>query len=859
MKLRVLIGMIVIGVILGGFSPAFSGENQNTAYIQNITVSDMSELLEVQVYASKPVEYKVITMNDPYTCLIVDIYSAELTASTMINTQINKGMIKKVRTGQFSDNPKIVRLVIDLEKHVDYNINTAKDNSTIMLSLNYEDKTNHMAVQADNIQTAESSPVTAKEISTPGTDTAAFEAVSESVEISYSGAAANPDNSNINEAIETETYTEVVEMSAPQEESTKTVSSTVTEGMESETYTEIPEIPVLEEESTKTVSSTVTESIETETYTEIPEIPVPEEESSVAYTSTFTEKNTETASVTEKSVETPDANPVTIREILDENPVETEISVSSYTDAVAVNKTTDILKEIPKTEKIPVPEEAVKKLSNKSPKQETLNHFAYTAPEGKKSKSTKSNKAANEPTLDVNYVNEDIVFILRELAKKTGKNIVTDNSVTGTITVSLKKVTLDRALQVILKTAGLGYKKIDNIIVVSSNKNLARISPVNIKKGFGTDTFDVIPINYSKAEDVQKSILAILPDLEITVDKRLNALVVSASGDELKYVKSLVEQLDQLPSISQDPNTVTKVIKVKYGKAVDIKEMVGKWYPQIRIVTDERINGFIVKETKDNIEKLEKFINEVDAPKRQVELDVKIVDLTESGSKSLGVTWNSGGSIFTTTFNEVQYNGVAWQDVNNANWPPIQTPTYVDLPFGTFARTPITLTMALNYLVTKGEAKILGSPKVVTLSGEKAIITVGQKYPITYNDPRAGTTQAEYIDIAIKLEVTPQITPDGFIMAEVKPEISEISTTQLGSAFPETTTRKLNTNAIVKEGDTIILAGLYRKSFSSTRNKIPLLGDMPYVGEFFKNTSDLSTKDELVIMITPKIVNPETE
>jgi|GEM_PF-5339999 len=841
MKLRFFTIIIIIAFLTGLINPLFSAPAADSAYVKSVNLKKTGDKLEVSLLTSKPVEYKVMNMADPYTCLIIDIYPAILTSDAKVFDNISCGVVKGVRIGQFSDNPDISRLVIDLKEETKYEVNVIKGAPGIALTVKYD---------KENIN---------KPAAAPAGISASTKVIKETASLSPN-APAFKNMVEITAAAAPKKETKVVEVKnikiKPQSANNLDKQGFGRNNISKEDKTKLNAAQKIPQDHISAVIAAGAAYEAKKKVTENKDIPV----------ITNLAKPQIIALPAKIKTAVKPAEPVKVK-----NPVKETLPPKEKITAVAAGflvptEASGSLREPVKNElkQIQQPEEkiTVKKIDASLNEAVTVNkktneksYIAYTA---KSSSNTKKivKPALKEQTFDVEYNNEDIVFVLNQLAKKTNKNIVTDSSVTGTITASLKNVTLDRALQVILKTSGLAYKNIDNIIVVSKPENLAKISSISVKKGFGSDSTAVIPINYASAETLKKTIQDIIPELEITIDKRLNAFVISASDTEIKYVKSLVEQMDQLPSISGDPNTIIKIVKLKYGKAKDVQALITKWYPQIQLVIDERVNAFIVKDNKSNIEKLEKFISTVDAPKRQVQLDVKIVDLTESGAKSLGVTWNNNSSIISTTFTEVAYNGVAWQDVNNANWPPTSPPLngYQDIPFAGFGRKPLTIPMTLSYLVTKGEAKILATPKVVTLNGEKAMIKVGQRYPITYTDPRAGVLQAEYIDIAIKLEVIPQITPDGYIMAEVSPEVSEIAPTRLGSTFPETITRSLKTNVIVKQGDTIILGGLYRRDYSTTKNKIPFLGDMPFVGEMFKNNSDTSTRDEVVIMITPKLV-----
>ncbi|MBI2251524.1 MAG: AMIN domain-containing protein [Armatimonadetes bacterium] len=488
----------------------------------------------------------------------------------------------------------------------------------------------------------------------------------------------------------------------------------------------------------------------------------------------------------------------------------------------------------------------VSKIASKSIKPRLISSkiIAFTKPKKKKAGLVK------EKLYNLNYDNIDLVYLLKDLAKKSNQNIVWDSEVKGSITISLTNVTLERALQVILNTTKFSFKRLGNIILISTPQKLALVDSDDLKPS-GVEYIKVISLNYLKADDVVKALSNMNKKYKFSSDPKLNIVMIKAPLEYIKDMEKLVAQMDQPPAPLLSADFKTKLVKLKYAKASDLQSMLSRWYSNLQISPDNRLNAFIVSGGEEDLKKLEEFISKVDLPQKQVVMDVKIVDLTETGSKSLGVSWNSWGSLLTTTLTEVKHNGTAFQ-----SGAAYTLPTYQDLPFQTFARSKFSIKLALNYLVSKGLAKVIATPQIATLSGKDANITVGQNYPITYTDPRAGGLQAQYIDMAVKLTIKPIITPDGYIMAEISPDISDLASSS-NSTYPQTITRSAKTNILVKDGETIVLGGLYRKDKRTTKNKLPVLGDIPIFGEFFKSTADDTSKDELVIMITPKIVSQE--
>jgi len=154
--------------------------------------------------------------------------------------------------------------------------------------------------------------------------------------------------------------------------------------------------------------------------------------------------------------------------------------------------------------------------------------------------------------------------------------------------------------------------------------------------------------------------------------------------------------------------------------------------------------------------------------------------------------------------------------------------------------------------VSKGNARVLATPRLVSLNNHEASLLIGQTYPIIYYDIRSGNQQLQTIDIGVKLRMTPTIGADGSIIAELHPEYSEITGFQ--QSYPIIANRKLDSTLRVSDGETIVLGGLLREISSETITKLPLLGDIPILGEIFKNRQRSAERDEIVFLITPHIV-----
>jgi len=157
-------------------------------------------------------------------------------------------------------------------------------------------------------------------------------------------------------------------------------------------------------------------------------------------------------------------------------------------------------------------------------------------------------------------------------------------------------------------------------------------------------------------------------------------------------------------------------------------------------------------------------------------------------------------------------------------------------------------------LITRNDAVVVAQPRVVTQSGKQATVLIGTKFPIVFFDPRAGQFQVQYVDIGVKLQVKPVVMDDGYVVMDIQPDVSQFLQL-INNQFPETATRQANINCRVKDGNTLVLGGLINESEATTVAKIPFLGDIPVLGQFFRNIGKTRSKNEVVIMVTPKILN----
>ncbi len=423
--------------------------------------------------------------------------------------------------------------------------------------------------------------------------------------------------------------------------------------------------------------------------------------------------------------------------------------------------------------------------------------------------------------LSLNFQNIEVRAVLQLLADFTGMNLVTSDTVTGNLTLRLKNVPWDQALDIILKTKGLGMRQNGNVLMVA-------------------------------------------PAAEIAAREK----------QELEAKKQLVE-LEPL---------YTEIIEIKFAKAAQLEPLLtstgstggqtrgagsnrGFLSPRGSITIDDRTNSLLIRDTADTLVDIRKVIEELDKPVRQVLIESRIVIANNDFNKELGVRFGAtteNDSKLGKAATSGSLEGTNSQFANNGAddfIPSLDDRLNVDLPVanasGTLglalAKLPLglILDLELSAMQAEGQGEIISSPRVVTSNQQQATIEQGTEIP--YQEASSsGATSVSFKEAVLKLDVIPQITPDDRIVMDL-----EVSQDQVGNVFngvPSIDTRSVQTQVLVDNGETVVLGGIYEQTTTDSVERVPFFGDLPYVGFLFKNTAKSDTKRELLVFVTPKIV-----
>ncbi len=409
---------------------------------------------------------------------------------------------------------------------------------------------------------------------------------------------------------------------------------------------------------------------------------------------------------------------------------------------------------------------------------------------------------------------------------------------------------------------------------------------------------ETIPLKSLSAESFKNVIEGMLsPYGNVSVDSRSNTLIIYDTEQALARIKNAVPQKEIVTE-----NLVSRSYRIVYADIDEVEKTLNKFISKSgNISANPSTSNLLVVDFESNIRVIDSFVEEIDRLMQQVLVEVRIYDVTDTEGFDIGADWSLGRNnpITTIDVDEVtttatgvrttdtttKETNTAWQD-NDAGLPATSSGTASSYlyrksnPFvgGSFdADTAgtirvglldtINLDIALNILRTQVGAKLLANPRILVLDNETAEFKIVSEIPYTeQSDTSEGgsLTSTEFKEVGVELQVTPHITREGMIRLHIMPSFSVVS--ELGDivpgagvrSVPTIDTREIDTKALVKDGQTVVLGGLRKREVSQDVSKIPFFGDMPLIGQLFSETSESVETNELLIFITPRIVVEQT-
>ncbi|WP_316891631.1 temperature dependent type IV pilus secretin PilQ [Ralstonia edaphi] len=421
--------------------------------------------------------------------------------------------------------------------------------------------------------------------------------------------------------------------------------------------------------------------------------------------------------------------------------------------------------------------------------------------------------------LSLNFQNIDVRSLLQVFADFTNLNIVTSDSVTGTLSLRLKDVPWDQALQIVLDSKGLASRRNGNVLWVAPRGELATKEKAELESQQQVTELEplrsqVFRLNYQSAGDVRNMLLG-----------------TGAAG-----------------GAGGAAGGTTSRILSKRGS----------------LTADTRTNQLFVSDIPSKLEEVQAFLLKIDIPVRQVMIEARIVEADDTFSRNLGAKLGFASKTNGAGYGNT-YTNVVSPVTKDATWdnsPAISFPANgingvnaASVAVSLFnAGAGRFLALELSALEADGRGKIVSSPRVVTADNIKALIEQGTEIPYQ-QATSSGATSVQFKKANLKLEVTPKITPDGniFLDVDVNKDSVGIQTTN-GFAID---TKHVQTQVLVENGGTVVIGGIYTQNERTDINKVPLLGDIPVLGNLFKSTNKINNRTELLVFLTPRVLSDQ--
>jgi type IV pilus assembly protein PilQ len=440
--------------------------------------------------------------------------------------------------------------------------------------------------------------------------------------------------------------------------------------------------------------------------------------------------------------------------------------------------------------------------------------------------------------LSLNFQNIEVRALLQVIADFTNFNVVTSDTVTGNVTLRLKDVPWDQALDIIMQARGLGLRKSGNVLWIAPKDELVAKEKLDLEAKAQVAQLEPlrtqsIQLNYAKAEEIAKG------------------LTGQSSGSSSG-------------SGSSGSQTTSRILSPRGG-----------------VIFETRTNQLFITDIPSKLEEVQAMIAKIDVPVRQVLIEARIVEADDSFGRSLGVKlgtststgYSIGGGKYVTIGGN--YDAVGAQTGSSGSTLTYSDTTLVNLganvssdvfsSAGSAATVAVSLfgssasrflNLELSALEADGKGKVVSSPRVVTADQVKALIEQGEELPYQVATS-SGATSIQFRKANLKLEVTPQITPEGNVILSV--DVNKDSRGSLTTQGYAINTKHVQTQAVVENGGTVVIGGIYTLDEQEDVSKVPLLGDLPFLGYLFRSTTRTSNKTELLIFLTPKVMNDKLQ
>jgi general secretion pathway protein D len=458
-------------------------------------------------------------------------------------------------------------------------------------------------------------------------------------------------------------------------------------------------------------------------------------------------------------------------------------------------------------------------------------------------------------TLELQAVS--IFDVFKILSKKSGLNIVAGKNVQGQVSIFLQDVPIREALMTILQSQGLAGVEEDGIIKVMTEDEFLK----KFGRPYGdTRVTKYFHLNHASADALASKLLDSKTAYgKIVTEPRTNTLIVTELPNVLDEMEKTIQESDQPQQ--------TEVFRLDYTKAEELEPKLKSFMEGTsgKMEVDSRSNRIIVFDIPSRIDRIRDIVKAFDVKARQVLIDAKIIEVQLTDANRKGINWREIIS------KAGQFDAVS-----------IVAPLTVSPPTGVSSLSTLTLgssqndlQVILDLLERVGKTNLLSSPRLTVMNNEEASLAVATREPfvsqtvVQTNNSTNTADNVQFVDVGVTLKVQPRISHDRYVEMKIKPEVSsstrslELEGVSQGSntaftrtVIPVVTTQGLETTVLIQSGHTLVIGGLIQDHQSKQSSRVPVLGNLPLVGRAFQSNSDDFTKTELVVFLTPQIMDP---
>lgn len=483
--------------------------------------------------------------------------------------------------------------------------------------------------------------------------------------------------------------------------------------------------------------------------------------------------------------------------------------------------------------------------------------------------------------VSLDFVGSDIHDVLKALSVQGGVNVVASADVKGEVTASLNKVTVDEALKLVANLSGYRYEQRNGAYVVGTSDNLRSLSASNSPTDEKTTAVVILsysdPVLATKMLEAQYNMVNVSSNASDKNDKEgvkgQTVLVLSGPASSVQSAKAMVEAIENSVGASVS-EFVTVLYEIKYADVTELQGLLAVTMPGLRATIGPN-QGFklqcpnpvamgtesstapqgaqgaaaqtaqpkmlILQGSQADIDRAKEFLAQIDIPQQQIVIEAKVIDITDDASKDLGIEWGDDSGFASDTLTEIPGSG---------------------LNIGKFTRVGLSIPLSIKALIDDNKAKVLANPNVLALDGKPSSIFIGDEIKYVVSRDISSTTgkttiTTETARVGVQLHTISRVSPDDFITMDLHPEVSVVKSfldAGDGILLPQISRRFVDSTVRVKNGETIVIGGLIKDDEIKSISGIPLLKDLPLIGELFKSRRTSKIHSEVMMFITPRIV-----